>query len=90
MAAVCSVGTTPFDVKGLKKNKSTFFLLVAAFLLNRTYNFFLSVDCFGVILQSFVQVGVEMGKEGIGSFPWDICGTDAFLAGLLDALVFFC
>ena len=29
-----------------------------------------------------------MGKQGIGSFPWDVRGTAALLAGLLDALVF--
>lgn len=52
--------------------------------------YFFSVHCLGVILQSFIQVGGEMGKEGIGIFHWDVRGIAALLAGLLDALVFFC
>lgn len=88
MAAVCSVGTTVFDMKGFKQ-KFTSFTHVVAFLLNRNHNFF-SVDCLAVILQSFNWGGGEMGKEGTGIFHWDVHAVAAFLAGLLDAVVFFC
>lgn len=90
MAAVCSVGTTPFDVKGLKKKKSTFFLLVAAVLLNRTYNFFF----FGWLLRcNITKLCPGWGWDGEGrnwqfslGYLWDWCFS-GWIAGCLGILL---
>lgn len=70
----------PFMQKDLKE-KSTFSPLVVVFVIsrNRPFHPCFPIDCLGVILKSFIQVGVEMGKEGIDSFLWDVCGAAALL-----------
>lgn len=67
--------------KGLKE-KSTFSPLVVIFLINGNHPFhhFFSIDCLGVVLKSFIQVGEKgMGKKEISSFLWDVCGAATFL-----------
>lgn len=69
--------------KGLKEKKK--FHLFPLCCSHRNTFFFVSVDCLDITLQSFGQVGVAMEKEGTGSFPRDVRGTAASLAGLLNA-----
>lgn len=87
MTVMCSVGTTLFNEKE-SEQKSTFFLPSGS--LSKQKPSFFSISCLGVLLKSFIQVGGEMGKEGVVIFFWNGCGIAALLAGLLDALVFFC